>query len=41
MTTDSETMEQSKFCMDHIFDICPSFCVAWVVATNLEQNLDW
>ena len=20
----------SKFCMDQIFDICPSFCVAWL-----------
>ena len=27
MTTDSETMEQSNFCMEQIFDISPSFCV--------------
>ena len=31
MTTNSETTEQYlNFCMDQIFDICPSFCVTWL-----------
>ena len=30
MTTDSETTEQSNFCTEQIFDICPSFCVTWL-----------